>query len=70
MLFVERVIVNRTRNGSELSGLRENILRDFKFINAGNKKIKHFYIHTYSYFTVKCPCYANAASCRRRERII
>jgi hypothetical protein len=27
------------------------------------------YIHTYSSFAVKCPCYANAAN-YRRERII
>jgi len=61
------LIVNRTRNCSELSGLREDIARDFRFINVGNREIKHCYMHTYRYFTVKCPCYANAASCRRRR---
>jgi hypothetical protein len=70
MLFVKWVIVNRTRNCSELSGLREDIVRDFKFINVGNRKIKDCYIHTYCHFAVKCPRYANAASCKRRERII
>jgi len=70
MLFVKWVIVNFTRNCSKLSSLREDIAGDFKVINVGNRKIKHCYIHTYCYFTVKCPCYANAASCRRRERII
>jgi len=70
MLLVNWVIVNFTRNCSELSGLSEDIARDFKFINVGNRKIKHCYVHKYCYFAVKYPCYANAASCRRRERII
>ena len=46
VLFVKWVIVNRTRNCSELSGLLEDIARDFKFIDVGNRKIKHCYIHT------------------------
>jgi hypothetical protein len=58
------VIVNCTRNCLELSGLREDIARDFKFINVGNRKIQH------CYFAVNCPCYGNAATCRRREIII
>ena len=45
LLFVKWVIVNRTRNCSELSGLQKDIARDFKFINVGNRKIKHCYIH-------------------------
>ena len=61
------VIVNFTRNCSKLSSLREYIAGDFKVINVGNRKFKHCYIHTSCYFTVKCPCYANAASCRRRR---
>jgi len=69
MLFVKWVIVTLTRNYSELSGLRKDIARDFKFIDVGNRKIKHCYIHRYCYFAVKCPCYTIAASCRR-ERII
>jgi len=47
MLFVKWVIVNSTRNYSELRGLREDIARDFKFNNVGNRKIKHCYINTY-----------------------
>ena len=70
MLFVKWVIINSTRKCSELSGLRKDIARDFKFINVGNRKIKHSYINTYCYFAVKYPCYTTAASSRRRERII
>jgi len=70
MLFVKWVTVNFTRKCSELNGLREDIARDFKFIDVGNRKINHCYVHMYCYFTVKCPCYANAPSCRRREKII
>ena len=70
MLFVKWVIVNRTRNSSELSDLRKDIARVFKFINVGNRKIKHYYIDTYCYFAVKCPCYTIAASCISRGRII
>ena len=65
MLFVKWAMVNRTGNCSELSGLRKDITRDLKFINVGNRKIKHCYVHTYCYFAVKCPCYTIAANCRR-----
>jgi len=41
MLFVKWIIANRRRNCSELRGLKEDIARDFKFINVGNRKIKY-----------------------------
>jgi len=38
---------NCKRNCSELSCLRKDIVRDFKFINVGNRKINTvIYIHT------------------------
>ena len=70
MLFVKWVIVSRTRYCSELSGVRKDIARDFKFINVGNRKIKHCYVHAHCYFAVVYPCFTIAASCRSRERII
>ena len=39
MLFVKYVIVNHTWNCSELSGLREDIARDFKLLMLGIGKL-------------------------------
>jgi hypothetical protein len=50
--------------------IREDIAKDFNFIDVGNRKMKHCYINTYCNFAVKCPHYGKAASCRRRDRII
>lgn len=61
ILFVLKwVNVYLTGNCKELSGLREDIARSSKFINGWNRKIKHWYVQTNCYSTVKCLCNANA----------